>query len=151
MQENVETMHCGLEHARIWTVVLGHSLIRLLVRSHCSLIHLLRTTRFACALRCAQSFACLLTLLTPLLMGKRFFLYEMNGSPAYSFNPLCSDVQFKIFLTKLKGLPNLFVRGKIFTANIEIRKKILKEQRINSLTGEFLLQACSLEPYLTVF
>ena len=39
----------------------GHSLNRLLVRSHRSLIRLLRTARFARALRCAHSFARLLT------------------------------------------------------------------------------------------
>ena len=41
--------------------VLGHSLLRSLVRSHRSLIRLLRTARFARALRCAHSFACSLT------------------------------------------------------------------------------------------
>ena len=38
--------------------VLGHSLVRSLVRSHRSLIRLLRTGRFARALRCAHSLAC---------------------------------------------------------------------------------------------
>ena len=52
--------------------VLGHSLVRLLVRSHRSLIRLLRTALFARALRCAYSFARLLTLLTPELVGMRF-------------------------------------------------------------------------------
>ena len=37
--------------------VLGHSLVRLLVRSHRLLIRLLRNARFARALRCAHSFA----------------------------------------------------------------------------------------------
>ena len=41
--------------------VLGHSLLRSLVRSHRSLIRLLRTARFARALRCAHSFARSLT------------------------------------------------------------------------------------------
>ena len=40
------------------------------VRSHRSLVRLLRTARFARALRCAHSFARLLTSLTPSLMGK---------------------------------------------------------------------------------
>ena len=40
------------------------------VRSHRSLVRLLRTARFARALRCAHSFARLLTLLTPSLVGK---------------------------------------------------------------------------------
>ena len=41
--------------------VLGHSLLRSLVRSHRSLIRLLRTARFARALRCAHSLARSLT------------------------------------------------------------------------------------------
>ena len=41
--------------------VLGHSLLRSLVRPHRSLIRLLRTARFAHALRCAHSFARSLT------------------------------------------------------------------------------------------
>ena len=41
--------------------VLGHSLLRLLVRSHCSLILFLSTARFARELRCAHSFARSLT------------------------------------------------------------------------------------------
>ena len=39
----VEVVHCGLEQTRIETQVLGHLLVRLLVRSHCSLVRLLRT------------------------------------------------------------------------------------------------------------
>ena len=69
--------HCGLEQIRIETKVLGHSLVRSLVRSHRSLVRshrslvrLLRTTRFARALGCAHSFAHSLTSLTPLLVGK---------------------------------------------------------------------------------
>ena len=49
---------------------MGHSLVRSLVRSHCSLICLLRTARFACALRCAHSFARSLASLTPSLVGQ---------------------------------------------------------------------------------
>ena len=57
----------------------GHSLVRSLVRSHCSLICLLRTARFAPALRCARSlarlltcwFACLLT--RSRVLGRVFF------------------------------------------------------------------------------
>ena len=41
--------------------VLGHSLLRSLIRSHRSLIRLLRTARFARALRCTHSFARSLT------------------------------------------------------------------------------------------
>ena len=49
--------------------ILGHSLVRLLIHSHRSLICSLRTARFNRALRCAHSFAHALTLE---LMGKRF-------------------------------------------------------------------------------
>ena len=41
-----------------------------LTRSHRSLVRLLRTARFARALRCAHSFARSLTSLTPSLVGK---------------------------------------------------------------------------------
>ena len=52
------------------TRVLGHSFVRLLVCSHRSLIRLLRTAHFARALRCAHSFAHLLTSLVPSLVGQ---------------------------------------------------------------------------------
>ena len=50
-------VHSGPEQPRIQTAKLGHSLVRLLVRSHCLLVRLLRTARFARALRCAYSLA----------------------------------------------------------------------------------------------
>ena len=56
--------HYGRKQPRIQTVVLGHSLVRSLVRSHRSLV------RFARALCCAHSFARWLTLLNPSLVGK---------------------------------------------------------------------------------
>ena len=59
-----------VQNNQIQTEVLGHSLVRSLVRSHRSLARLLRTARFARALRCAHSFARSLTSLTPLLVGK---------------------------------------------------------------------------------
>ena len=53
--------------------VLGHSLVRSLVRSHHSLNRLHRTARFARVLRCAHSFARWLAhSLAPGLMGMRF-------------------------------------------------------------------------------
>ena len=55
-------LSCGPEQLRIQTKQLGHLLV-------CSL-RLLWTTRFACTLPCAHSFACSLTLLTPSLMGE---------------------------------------------------------------------------------
>ena len=57
-------VHCGPEQPRIQPEVLRHSLLRLLVRLQHSLIHLLRTARFADAL------TRLLTLLTPSRVGK---------------------------------------------------------------------------------
>ena len=62
--------HCGPEQPKTQTEVLGHTLVRLLVRSHRSLVRLLRTTCFAHALCCAHSFARSLTLLTPSLVGE---------------------------------------------------------------------------------
>ena len=81
--------------------ILGHSHLRLLVHSHRSLIHLLRTARFARALRCAYSFARSLThfrVQTYRDRGKEVFVFEMNGiyvfelnaSISYNFHPLCS-------------------------------------------------------------
>ena len=54
-------LHYGLEQPKIQTAVPGHSLVRSLVRSHRSLVRLLRTACFPCALHCAYSFACSLT------------------------------------------------------------------------------------------
>jgi len=48
------------------------------VRSHRSLIRLLRTARFARALRCAHSFARSLTSLTPSLVGKWLIRWLLN-------------------------------------------------------------------------
>ena len=51
------TFHYGQIQPRIQTEVLGHSLVRSLVRSHRSLIRLLQTARFAPTLRCNHLFA----------------------------------------------------------------------------------------------
>ena len=42
------------------------------------------------------------------------------------------------------------LQANFFTANIEIKKKLLRKLRIYFFTDEFSLKACSLEPYLTV-
>ena len=63
-----EGMHCGPDQTKTQTKVLGHSLVRSLVCSHCSLVHLRRTTRFARALRCTHSLARSLTSVIPLLV-----------------------------------------------------------------------------------
>ena len=60
--------HYGLEQPKIQTAVLGHSLLRSLVRSHHSLVRLLQTARIAPST--ALSFAHTLTSLTPSLVGK---------------------------------------------------------------------------------
>ena len=46
------------------------------VHSHCSLICLLLTARFACTLHCVHLFACLFTLHTPKLVGKCVILSQ---------------------------------------------------------------------------
>ena len=70
----------------------GHLLVRSLVPSHRSLIRLLRTASFARVLRCAHSFAPLRSFARSLTRsrahGKEVFVYEVNASISYSFNPL---------------------------------------------------------------
>merc|ERR1712136_322498 len=68
--EKERERHYGRKQPRIQTEVLGHSLVRSLVPSHRSLVRLLRTARFARALRCAHSFARSLTSLTHSLVIK---------------------------------------------------------------------------------
>ena len=63
--------------------VLGHSLFRLLVRSHHSLIRLLRTGCFARALRCAHSLAALCSF-------ARSAALIRSLRCAHSLAPLCS-------------------------------------------------------------
>ena len=55
---------------KIGMLVMRNLLTRSLVRSHRSLLRLLRTTHFARALRCAHLFAHSLTSLTPSLVGQ---------------------------------------------------------------------------------
>ena len=55
----------------------------------------------------AHPFAHLLATLTSLtasLVGMRFFWYEMNASPAYSYNPLCG-VRMRTGLGSHRGVP----------------------------------------------
>ena len=66
--------------------VIGHSILRSLVRSHRSLSRLLRTARFARALRCAHSFAHSLT--HSWARGKVVFVYRRDASISYHLNPL---------------------------------------------------------------
>ena len=71
--------------------VLGHSLVRSLVRSHRSLVCLFRTARFARALRCAHSFTRLFAHFAySLARGKEVLLYEMKASRRlYTFSTQC--------------------------------------------------------------
>ena len=69
-QETEQCQWITYKEPRIQTAVLGHSLVRSLVRSHRSLVRLLRTARFARALHCAHSLARSLTSLTPSLVEK---------------------------------------------------------------------------------
>ena len=57
-----------------------------LTRSLAPLTRLLRTARLARALRCAHSLA---HSLAPELMRKEDYVYELNASISFSFNPLC--------------------------------------------------------------
>ena len=66
--------------------VLGHLLLRSLVRLYRSLIRLLRTAHFARALRCAHSFARSLT--DSGAHGKGIYVCELNASISYTFCPL---------------------------------------------------------------
>jgi len=67
-------LHSDPECLEIATLVMGHSLVRSLVRSHRSLVRLLRTARFARALRCAHSFARSLTHSLPSSWDSGIFL-----------------------------------------------------------------------------
>ena len=77
---------------------LDHLLVHLLVRSHRSLICLLRTAHFARALHCAHLFACLFTLFIPKLLRKcvilsqnYFILNHSAISPAQQTQMLTSN------------------------------------------------------------
>jgi len=77
--------------------ILGHSLLRSLVRSHHSLIRLLRTAHsFACS--ALRSFV--RSLAHSGAHGKEVYVYELNASISYSFSPLCINAN----TTSVKGL-----------------------------------------------
>ena len=62
---NQKAIYSGSEQPRIGTSVLGHSLVHLLFRLHCSLICFLSPTCFPSVFHCAHWFARLLTHLLP--------------------------------------------------------------------------------------
>ena len=66
--------------------VLGHSLLRSIVRSHRSLIRLLRTARLARALPCTHLFV--RSLAHPHAHGNEVHVYRLYVSILYSINPL---------------------------------------------------------------
>jgi len=80
--------------------VLGHSLVRSLVRSHQSLIRLVCTGRFACALRCAHSLAALHSF-------ARLFCFCIHGdfTRTYTIYTICMkkkiSFQFSFFFLLL--------------------------------------------------
>ena len=59
-------------------------------------------------------------------------------------------IQKKIFLTKLKGHPNLFVTGKFLHGQYRNKKENSEGIEDYFFTDEFSLKTCSLEPYITV-
>ena len=65
--------------------VLGHSLVRSLVRSHCPLICSLCTAHFARTLRCAHLFVRSLTRLLPSSWERGGYLCELNTSISCNF------------------------------------------------------------------
>ena len=69
--------------------VLGHSLVRSLVRSHRSLIRFLRIACFTRALCCAHSLA------RSRAHGKEIYDYKLNASVSYSLDPLWIDAHKK--------------------------------------------------------
>ena len=69
----LSNFQCVLNQSGKTHKVLGHSLVRSLIHSHRTLIHILRPARFAHALCGAHSFVRLLAhTLAPKLMEKRF-------------------------------------------------------------------------------
>ena len=80
----------------------------------------------------------------------------MSIFPVYKlFIPLQNNygrtkLQKKIFLTKLKGHPNLFVTGEFLYSQYRNKEENTWGLRIYFFTDEFSLKARSLEPYLTV-
>ena len=74
----LSNFQCVLNHSGMTHKVLGHSLVRSLVHSHRTLIHFLRTARFARALRGAHSLDRLLT-----------HVRELNASIPYPFKSQC--------------------------------------------------------------
>ena len=85
-----EAMHGGLDNPKIGTSALGQSLLHSLVRSHRSLIRLIRTACLARALRCAHSFA--RSHFTPKLTGKcNFDVHELGCS-----EPWCNGARWPL-------------------------------------------------------
>ena len=69
--------------------VLGQSLLHSFVRSHRSFIYLLRTARFARALRCAHSSARSLAHSVSGAHGNEIYVFRRNASISYNLKPLC--------------------------------------------------------------
>ena len=94
--------------------LLGHSLLRSLVRSHRTLVHLLCTPRYTRALRWAHSFARSLTRWGA--HGKEVYVLDRNASISDAFNQGCTDAR-KMLTRPRPWLPQ---RGRVqgfFTAS----------------------------------
>ena len=79
--------HYGPEQPKIQAKVLGHSLVRLLVCLHSSLLCLLRFACFIRALRCVHSFT---RLLPPDIVGNRMSL--MTCTHQYHLDSTCTGM-----------------------------------------------------------
>ena len=105
----------GRTTMKLTPIVLGHSLVRSLVHSHCTLIRLLRTARFTRAFRCAHSFE--RSLARPLtrsrVHGKEVFVYELNASTSCSFNGGGHRGGKKQFFPLFPLFFCVFLRGKL--------------------------------------
>ena len=127
--------------------VLGHSLLHSLVRLHRSLVRLLRTARFARALRCAHSFARSLT--HSGAHGKEVFVYEMNASISYHLKPLCSapspfrledSAMKRIRPSRIAGGPTRSPRPAFRTIIFRLFHTLLQQRREN-LYGRVLIRS----------
>ena len=92
-------IHCGPDQPKTQTKVLGHSLVRSLVRSHCSLVYMLHPACFARANCCAHLLACSICSLSR--------LWESERSDSYFslFFSVLDHSELRRFLFLNCGLP----------------------------------------------
>ena len=126
--------------------VLGRSLLHSLVRSHHSLIRLLRTARFARALCCAHSFARSLThSLTPELMGIGKVVYELMRR-FHSVSTHCAILKnlLEPFLSPRVEMTTMSaaMHSKKYVANLIKKAKISEAAGSACLLIDNILQRC---------